>query len=251
MPYQSTGKLYIGTSNVVLPGNKSTFPEAFKSKSRLHYYSSLFNSVEVNSSFYKIALNSTCEKWVSDVGSDFRFTAKLWKEITHVKDLDFNPMNIDFSLKRIASFGNKKGCLLLQFPGKITLGYFNKVEEILSLIQQSEFAGGWHTAVEFRNASWYVGEAFEMLDEYNASMVLHDNPKAQNEQLNKNADVVYLRFHGPKGDYRGSYSMEHLKQKTKQIKAWIKNGKDVYAYFNNTAGDAFMNAQTLQELNEI
>jgi len=53
MTNNSNGTLYIGTSNVVLPGNKSTFPEAFKVKSRLNYYSILFKSEEVNSSFTK------------------------------------------------------------------------------------------------------------------------------------------------------------------------------------------------------
>ncbi len=251
MPYKPTGALYIGTSNVVLPGNKSTFPEAFKIKSRLHYYSSLFNSVEVNSSFYKVPMNATCEKWTNDVGDDFRFTIKLWKQITHAKELGFNAKDIELFLKSTGSFGDKKGCLLLQFPGKVTLDYFNKVEEILCSINQSAVASGWQKAVEFRNASWYTGETFEMLDENNAAMVLHDNPKAKSEALNKKAGVVYLRFHGPKGDYRGSYSHGFLQEKTVQIKEWIKEGKDVYAYFNNTAGDAFSNARKLQELNRI
>ena len=192
---------------------------------------------------------STCEKWVNDVDPDFRFTLKLWKEITHGKELRFNAADIELFLKRTDSFGNKKGCLLLQFPGKITVDYYNKVEEILSFISHSAFACGWQKAVEFRNASWCIGEAFEMLDEYDVSMVLHDNFKAKNEELNKKASVLYLRFHGPKGDYRGSYSPGFLKEKTAQIKEWIKDGKDVYAYFNNTIGNAFINARTLQELN--
>ena len=251
MPDKSQGALYIGTSNVVLPGNKSTFPEAFRVKSRLHYYSSLFNSVEINSSFYSVPMYSTGEKWVGDVGLDFRFTVKLWKKITHVKQLLFNARDIDFFLERIASFENRKGCLLVQFPGKITLDYFNKVEEILSFISHSAVAFGWQKVVEFRHPSWHTGEVFEMLDEYKASMVLHDNPKAKSEVLNKTVHVVYLRFHGPKGDYRGSYSLGFLKEKTELIKDWRKKGKEVYAYFNNTAGDAFINARTLQELNGI
>ena len=251
MLVKSKGGLYIGTSNVVLPGKKSTFPKAFKIKSRLNYYSSLFTSVEVNSSFYKVPMYSTCEKWANDVGDDFRFTIKLWKQISHVKELVFNVTDIDLFLKRTEAFRDKKGCLLLQFPGKITFDYFNKVEEILSFISQSAFAFDWQKAVEFRDASWYTGEAFEMLDEYNASMVLHDNPKAKSEVLNKKAGVLYLRFHGPNGDYRDSYSLGFSKDRTELIKEWRKKGKDVYAYFNNTAGDAFINARTLQELNEI
>lgn len=251
MPSKLNGVLYIGTSNIVLPGNKSTFPEAYKIKSRLNYYSSLFNSVEINSTFYKVPMYSTCEKWAYDVNYNFRFTIKLWKAITHVSNLEFNAMDIEQFLKRIEAFEHRKGCLLLQFPGKITLEYFKKVEEILHLINHLEFTPGWQKVLEFRNPSWYVGETFELLDDCNASMVIHDNPKAKNETLNKTANVVYMRFHGPKGDYRGSYSLPFLKEQTVRIKEWIKQGKDVYAYFNNTAGDAFLNARTLQELNRI
>ena len=74
----STGKIIrIGTSNGHLPGNKITFPPPFQLKSRLHYYSTLFNSIEVNSCFYKTPLRSTYEKWVQDVPEDFGFTLKL------------------------------------------------------------------------------------------------------------------------------------------------------------------------------
>jgi len=83
----------------------------------------------------------------------------------------------------------------------------------------------------------------------NIIMVLHDNPKAKNEELNKKAAVIYLRFNGPKGDYRGSYSLEFLEETNARIKEWLIYEKDVFAYFNNTAGNAFINARTLQELN--
>ena len=104
--------------------------------------------------------------------------------------------------------------------------------------------------VEFRHAQWYAREIYEILDEFNASMVLHDMPKCIPPELNKNADFVYLRFHGEKGDYRGSYSICHLQNKANEIRGWLHQGKDVYAYFNNTIGDATSNLQTLRDLVE-
>ena len=89
------------------------------------------------------------------------------------------------------------------------------------------------------------GNFYEILDEFKASMVLHDMPKCIPPELNKNADFVYLRFHGEKGDYRGSYSIRHLENKANEIRGWLHRGKDVYAYFNNTIGDASSNLQTL------
>ncbi len=244
------GRLNIGTSNIVVPGNKQSFPIEFKQKTRLHYYSSIFNSVELNSPFYKVPMHSTFSKWAGEVGDDFLFTIKLWKEITHGKNLQYELTNIDHFLKAADGLGKKKGCLLVQFPGKIRLEYYIAVEKILQRIVAMELDQPWRTAVEFRHADWYVSETFELLDEYGASMVLHDIPKAKNFELNKTADFVYIRFHGPKGDYRGSYTDEFLNEKAKEIDAWRKEGKHVYAYFNNTIGEAFENALTLKAMTE-
>jgi uncharacterized protein YecE (DUF72 family) len=244
------GSLMIGTSNIVVPGNKLSFPPEFQNKSRLHYYSTLFNSVELNTTFYKLPMAATFEKWSRDVPAGFRFSIKLWKGITHQKGLQFNAADIDLFLKRAASLNDKKGSLLLQFPGKITLEYFNKVEEILKAIINSDYANGWKPAVEFRNISWNTGETFELLDAYNACIVLHDHPKAKNNELNKTAGLVYIRYHGPTGDYKGSYSQKFLTQQAEKIAAWREQGKNVYVYFNNTAGDAFENARTLKALIE-
>jgi uncharacterized protein YecE (DUF72 family) len=59
-----------------------------------------------------------------------------------------------------------------------------------------------------------------------------------------------MRFHGPEGNYRGSYTDEFLKEKAIDIKRWSGEGKDVYVYFNNTAGEAFENAVALKKLCE-
>ena len=128
---KATGKIMMGTSNGQLPGNKSTFPPAFQLKSRLHYYSIFFNSIEVNSCFYKTPLRSTYEKWVQDVPGDFGFTLKLTRDITHAKELTGDLDCMQF-LQSARGTGNKKGCLLIQFPGKINLEHFNQVERILA-----------------------------------------------------------------------------------------------------------------------
>jgi uncharacterized protein YecE (DUF72 family) len=242
------GSISIGTSNVVVPGNKTTFPAAFQSKSRLNYYASIFNTVEVNSSFYKIPQHSTCQKWALDTPDDFRFTLKLTRDVTHAKELKGDLAIIGKFMHAADGIGEKKGCLLIQFPGRITLDYFEKVERILQEVQAYDPDNEWKKAVEFRNNSWYTGEAWELLDEYNAAMVLHDIPKSRMQELRGHAGFVYLRFHGPKGDYRDSYTDTLLKEKATEIKGWIREGKDVYVYFNNTMGSAYENARSLQSM---
>ncbi|MEI9942895.1 MAG: DUF72 domain-containing protein [Chitinophagaceae bacterium] len=68
-------------------------------------------------------------------------------------------------------------------------------------------------SIEFRNPSWYTGETWELLEEFGATMVLHDMPKARMFDLRGNAPFVYIRFHGPAGDYRDSYTNDFLKLK--------------------------------------
>ena len=239
------GKLYIGTSNVVIPGNKNSFPLSFQSKSRLSYYSTLFNSVEINSSFYKTPLQKTFERWSAETTEEFRFSIKLTKAITHAKELKTDLQVIEKFMRAARGIGNKKGCLLVQFPGKITLDYFKKVEDILQEISQQNFAREWNPAIEFRHPSWYTGETWEMLNELGAAIVLHDKPKSKMLDVQGKARFIYLRFHGPKGDYKESYPDKLLTTWADTIDIWLKEGKNVYTYFNNTIGNAFENAQTL------
>jgi uncharacterized protein YecE (DUF72 family) len=239
----------IGTSNVTLPGNKGTFPLAFQSKSRLHYYSRIFNSVEINKCFYKTPLLSTYQKWSLDVPENFQFSLKLSKAITHVPNLPGDSGTLTKFMQTAAGVGNKKGCLLIQFPGAISLDYYNEVEQILQEIQfESEPDQHWRIAVEFRNPDWYTGETFELLDQYDAVAVLHDFKKGKLTEISGREDFVYIRFHGPAGDYRGSYNESFLKSKAAQIRIWLEDGKDVYAYFNNTMGNAFDNAISLKDM---
>ena len=244
------GAFFIGTSNVVIPGNKQTFPDNFKESSRLQYYGSLFNSVEINSSFYKIPLPRTFARWAAEVPDAFRFSIKLWKEITHCKGLNCDLTNIPRFLEAAVHMGDKMGPLLIQFPGKIDMTYYNELEQILETVAKYNAPVSVRMAVEFRHPGWYERETMELLDEYGAAVVLHDIPKSKNRESLSSAPFVYLRFHGTKGDYRGSYSDEELSEYADNIRDWLKGGKDVYAYFNNTIGSAFENAMQLRKMIE-
>lgn len=236
-------KIFTGTSGLVLPvPNKQAFPPEYRDKPRLTYYASLFNSIEINSSFYKVPKGSTIAKWATEVPDNFRFTFKLWQDITHVKALDFKPDDVLRFMEVIDHAGDKKGSLLIQFPPSLTIDHFAKAEALLQLIE------GWQVALEFRHNSWYISETFELADEYNATVVLHDIPRSKNTQLNKKAPFVYLRFHGPAGDYKGGYSDVQLAAHAAQVKEWEQENKDVYVYFNNTIGDAIPNLMTLNAL---
>ncbi|RYZ96133.1 MAG: DUF72 domain-containing protein [Sphingobacteriaceae bacterium] len=244
-------KLYSGTSNIELPvRNKQFYPEAFRDKSRLNYYASLLNSVEMNCTFYKVPMPSTIKKWADDVPDDFRFTFKLLREITHQKELEFKPEDVERFMQVIDQAGDKKGSLLVQFPPKIQVNSLHKVEYLLRIIRSCDPQREWDVAVEFRHKSWYKDEVYEMLEKYGMALVSHDLPASATPTIEPWADFVFLRFHGPEGGYRGSYADDLLYEYAGYIRDWLDEGKKVYAYFNNTMGAAVQNVATLNSFME-
>ena len=241
-----SGRFFSGTSGIVVPqANKQLFPEEFRDKSRLHYYSSLFNSIEINSSFYKLPLAKTVRNWSESVPGDFRFTFKLWREITHVKELAFNPGDVDRFLETISEVGDKKGSLLVQFPPSLTIRSSAQLYKLLESINKADPERGWRIALEFRNDSWYSDEINSLLGEFGAGLVLHDKLQAANNLQESETAFVYLRFHGYNGDYKGGYEDDFLSEYAQYIKEWMAEGKEVFVYFNNTRGDAVHNLISL------
>jgi len=239
-----SAKFYSGTSGMVLPvPNKSFYPPEFQQKSRLTYYSSLFNSLEVNSSFYKVPMASTVAKWSAEVPADFRFTYKLWRDITHNKGLVFNVADVTRFMQVIDNAGDKKGCLLVQFPPSTTIAEKPQLQNLLSVIADNNT--GWALAVEFRHRSWYDEPVYDLLQQYNAAFVNHDMPASASPLTLLSDEFVYLRFHGPNGGYRGSYDDALLSEYASYITEWQAEGRDIYVYFNNTMGDALNNLNTL------
>ena len=242
------GTFRIGTSGIALAGAKNTFPEQYQSGSRLQYYGSLFNTIEINSSFYRIPSPKTQERWAQEVPDDFQFTIKVWREITHPKKLIITEDVINTFIKGMQPIAKKKGCLLIQFPGKISISYLSQVEKILLKFHHEHTEEKWKLAVEFRDSSWYTEATYFMLEKINAAIVFHDIPKSKTPFDYTLSPFVYFRFHGPAGDYRGSYTTEQLKVFASMIINCLNQGKDAYAYFNNTMGSAYENAQLLKKM---
>ena len=250
MPKTAPGfqHFYSGLSGLQLPIPKYLFPPPYENVSRLTYYATFFNSIEFNSSFYKIPQPATVTKWAASVPEKFRFTFKLWKGITHTKGFNFNNEDVVAFFNSINSVNEKKGCLLIQFPPSLGREYTIQLENLLSCILESDPTQQWKVAVEFRNKSWYNEEVYDLLNFYHSTMVIQDIPKSATPLLDQKSDFLYLRFHGPTGNYRESYTEDFLREYTGLINDWVEEGKTVYVYFNNTMGDAFNNLKTLNHL---
>lgn len=243
----SDNQLYMGTSGIVLPyKNQQAYPAALQGQSRLAVYSTILNSLEVNSIFYKLPRPSTIAQWCQSVHEDFRFTFKLWKQITHSRLLDFNQADLEKYFEVIGPAREKAGCILIQFPASIKCGFFKKVENLLSEIQYFG-KGEWPLAVEFRSTCWYNDDTYALLNDQQATLVYHDRSGSESPQPEMDADHIYLRFHGPNGDYKESYDDGFLYEYAGYVNDWLKSGKTVYIYFNNTIGNALGNVQLLRQ----
>ncbi|WP_439583035.1 DUF72 domain-containing protein [Dyadobacter bucti] len=241
------GSFYLGTSGLVLPfKNKQSYPAEFEGKSRLNVYGTLFNSIEINSIFYKLPRLATVRQWSDAVSKDFRYTFKLWKQISHSPTLNFDPADLQRYFQVIAGAEKKRGCILVQFPPSVKVSLFKSVASLLSGMQDFN-ENKWPVAVEFRSPSWYSEHTYELLNDYNAALVYHDKSGSQPPLQPMEADHIYLRFHGPGGNYRGSYDQGLLYEYAGYVREWMSAGKTVYVYFNNTMGAALDNLQTFEK----
>lgn len=235
---------FSGTSGLVLPQpNKQAYPPEFQSSSRLTYYAHLFSSIEINSTFYKLPRPVTVGKWAESTPDTFRFTFKLWREITHTRQLAFRKEDVKAFFDAIAPAEIRRGTLLVQFPPSLRYAQLLQVQHLLEALE--ELNTGWPVAVEFRHDSWYREESYQLLEDFGATPVLHDKSGVSAPFETPAAPVVYQRFHGPDGNYKGSYDDGFLYEFAGYIREWISEDRDVYVYFNNTAGNAIGNLQTL------
>ncbi|HYC86673.1 MAG TPA: DUF72 domain-containing protein [Chryseosolibacter sp.] len=234
-----------GLSGIVLPLPKYQFPPEFQNCSRLTYYTTKFNSIEINSSFYKIPMRSTIARWVGSVHDKFTFTFKLIRDVTHMDHLRFRTDHVQQFFEAISPASNRGGCVLIQFPPTLDFRHASQLAELLETIRALESSRGWNIAVEFRNKSWYQDATVDLLASQNAALVLHDIPKSAAPMIITATDFVYLRFHGPTGNYGGSYPDSFLSEYAAYARAWLAEGKYVFIYFNNTKGDAYNNLTIL------
>jgi uncharacterized protein YecE (DUF72 family) len=240
---------YSGTSGLLLPvPNKAFYPADFKERSRLCYYASLMNSIEINSSFYKIPMAATVKKWAADVPDEFLFTFKLFREITHNKGLAFDPQVVARFMDVISHAETKKGCLLVQFPPSVTMAQYSQLQLLATILRDQDPSLSWKIAFEFRHPSLYNDQVYELLDRLQFGMVIHDKKPAHTPIFETEVDFTYLRFHGPSGDYRGTYPEDVLYDYAVYIQEWLMADRQVFVYFNNTMGGAYANMVQLRQI---
>lgn len=237
-------QLWIGCSGFNYPHWKGNFyPEDLQQKKWLQHYCTIFKTVELNVTFYRLPKESTFDKWHAETPEDFAFSLKGSRFITHIKKLLDPEASLKLFFKNAMRLKEKLMIVLWQLPP----GFKSDSARLKTFLDLLEPYPVRH-AFEFRNESWITEETVDMCRERNVALCLADWPVFA-ERLPSTANYIYIRRHGHAGDYSGCYSAEFLKRDGKQIKGYLEQKKDVYIYFNNDAkGCAPANARELMGL---
>ena len=220
------------------------YPKGLPQKRWLEYYARLFDTVELNTTFYRLPDVSAVEGWVAHTPPDFLFAVKASRYLTHIRRLTDLEGGIRRFHERIEPLrrSGKLGPVLWQLPPT-----FKRNDERLASALQA-LPEGRH-CFEFREPSWYVEDVYELLRGHEAALVIPDSPKYPFRALELTADWTFVRFHHGSRGRRGNYSESELEERAVWIAGWRDRGIDVYAYFNNDwEGFAVKNGLKLKAL---
>lgn len=234
----------IGCSGFNYPHWRETFyPRKLPQKEWLQHYCSVFSSVELNVTFYRLPSLDTFNKWYQETPRDFVFSLKGSRFITHVKRLLATTESLDLFFNGALRLKKKLKVVLWQLPPTFKINT-ERLANFLRLLRDYPV----RNTLEFRHASWITSDVIDICRKHNTSLCMADWPVFVND-LPVISDFVYIRRHGEGGGYDTCYSKTALKKDSKRIKGYLKDGKDVFIYFNNDAyGCAPKNAKELMDI---
>lgn len=250
--------LYLGTSGYSFPHWLNVFyPSRIARKDWLRYYALKFNSVEINSTYYRILSDSSTGRMADSVPQEFSFSVKLHSSMTHSRDATEEDWNAFRGMLNPFTSSNKMGMILAQFPWSFPLE--EKSFSYLKTIREK--IGDRETAIEFRHEKWYTEEVLEQVREMGFTLVSTDLPVLPGlpkTGLLTVEDTVYLRLHGRNlGKWWGNtqerydylYSGKEMVTWVDKLRSLSKDVKSCYVFFNNChMGKAALNAADMQRL---
>jgi len=254
-----THVIKLGTSGYSFQDWKGNFyPENIQRGKMLDYYARHFDTVEINSTYYKIPHSSVFYWLAQKTGDDFEFIVKVHRDITHDRSGTFDSMNLlHETMKPIIEKEKFKG-YLAQFPYSFKYSQDN-MNYIITL---NDNVYGFPLFVEFRHVSWMRKEVFLTMREKKIGYSCVDEPLMKNlipPYAITTTDISYVRFHGrntvtwwdsSKGDrYDYLYKKDELSGWIEKIRELRKKTIKTYLFFNNChAGHAVKNAKMMAEL---
>ena len=251
-------KVLVGISGYIYESWSGRFyPSTLKQRERLTYASRIFDSIELNGTFYSLKKPSTYQRWVDETPPGFIFAVKGSRFITHNLKLRNAEIALgNFYASGVLALGRKTGPFLWQLPA--TYAYQrDRIEDFLAMLPRSareaeaiaakhdarvrdplcEAAASvrYRHAMEVRHDSYFTDDFYELLERYNVGFVVSDTAGRFPYAEVVTAPFVYVRLHGSKKLYVSGYDDAELDDWSSRVCTWRDAGNDVYVYFDNDA----------------
>ncbi len=235
---------YLGCSGFYYNHWKGTFyPQNLTKTKWLNYYTRIFNTLEVNNTFYRYPSQKLLEGWYQKTPEDFTFALKANRVITHLHKFHRTEQYTANFYKLAHLLREKLRCVLFQLPPMV-----HKSMVLLQTIAD-QLDPTVLNVLEFRHESWWDSEVYDFMDKKGlvfCSVSASELP----ETLVKTGPSVYVRFHGKDGWYQHNYPDQELEEWAQKIRH--QNAQKVLCYFNNDFNaNATRNCLTLKRLLEL
>ena len=218
------------------------YPAEVPARAWFGVYAERFDTVELNTTFYRLPTVAAVESWAEQAPPGFLYAAKLGQFGSHRMKLRDAVTWLPNHLDRVERLGDHLGPNLVQLPPR----WRRNVERLDEFLSVAPRHIRW--AVELRDPSWLHDDVFATLERHGAALCIHD--LLANHPWERTTDWTYVRFHGPNAlqeKYYGLYGGRRLWRKAERLAAWLDEGCDVYAYFNNDwHGHAVTDAEWLR-----
>lgn len=208
------------------------YPPELPLRSWLDRYASLFDTVELNATFYRLPSPEAVARWRAAVPPGFVFAVKGSRYLTHLKRLRDAGAGLARFLRPVVRLGPALGPLLWQLPPQLAPDH-PRLDAFLALLPP-----GRH-AVEFRDPAWYTEATCAVLDRHGAAFCEHDRVDRPPPRLT--GGFRYVRFHGTTGRYHGRYGPAALRPWAEDLVGWARSPRssgEAWVYFNNDLGGA-------------
>jgi uncharacterized protein YecE (DUF72 family) len=203
------------------------YPEGLAKGRWLEHYSQVFDTVEVNSTFYRLASRDAVARWVGQSPPDFVFAAKASRYMTHIRRLQHLAEGIGRYYEGIEPLveSAKLGPIVWQFPANFKRDD-DRLGRALPLLPP-----GRH-CFEFRDESWFAEPVYKQLRAHRAALVIADHPRWPFQARVLTTDWTLVRLHHGHRGRDGNYSETEIAEWAERIAGWSREA-EAFVYFNN------------------
>jgi uncharacterized protein YecE (DUF72 family) len=241
--------IHIGTSGWSYKHWRNIYyPARLASTKWLSFYAQTYHATEINGSFYRLPSEETAIKWTQMVPKDFWFCVKMSRYLTHMKKLHDPEESLERFFTVFEHMKKMMGPILVQLPPSLKFNY-DLAAYFYDLLKKKY--RHYDFVMEVRHPTWMEEDSFTLMTKHDIGFVISQSGKEFPYSEMITAKNIYVRFHGPKELYASSYSDEMLKEFAMKFRKWVKEGHEVWAFFNNDIhGYAVEDAKRLMALVE-